>query len=131
MDSRAALFVMRPQEDVLKSRSIWRIISVFVGASAASVLLTLNLQPLTIGLLAGSALIATSATHTSRRYITPTFSTFLVFWLLLYTEPTTTNITFRFNERILDTLIGVSSAYLFGIVIPKLVYRVKQGQPLI
>jgi hypothetical protein len=57
---------------------------VFVGASSASLLLALHLQPLTIGILAGSALIAASATHKSQRYITPTFSTFLVFWLLVH-----------------------------------------------
>ncbi len=125
----AALFVMRPSEDVHKSRSIWRIISVFIGASAASVLLILDLQPLIVGALAGGALITASATHTSRRYITPTFSTFLVFWLLLYNEPTPENITYRFSERILETLIGVGSAYLFGIAIPKLIARLKQGQP--
>jgi hypothetical protein len=107
----------------------WRIISVFIGASSASWLLALHLQPLTIGILAGCALIVASATHKSQRYITPTFSTFLVFWLLWYTEPTTANITFRFDERILETIIDVGSAYLFAIAIPKVVTPVKQGSP--
>ena len=48
---------MRPSQDVHKSRSIWRMISVFVGASTASILLTLNLSPLMIVALAGGALI--------------------------------------------------------------------------
>ncbi len=52
----ASLFVMRPSQDLHKSRSIWRMISVFVGASTASLLLILNLPPLMIGALAGGAL---------------------------------------------------------------------------
>ncbi len=124
----ASLFVMRPSQDVHKSRSIWRMISVFVGASTASILLTLNLSPLMIGALAGGALIAAAATHRSRRYITPTFSTFLTFWLLLYTEPTIANVTYRFNERILETVIGIGIAFLFGIAIPKLITRLRSSK---
>jgi hypothetical protein len=124
----ASLFVMRPSEDVHKSRSIWRMISVFLGASAASLLLTLNLPPFVIGSLAGGALIAAAATHRSRRYITPIFSTFLVFWLLLYTDPTYANIAYRFNERILETLIGIGIAFVFGIAIPKLISRPRSSR---
>ena len=121
----ASLFVMRPSQDVHKSRSIWRMISVFVGASTASLLLPLNLPPLMIGALAGGALIAAVETDRSRRDITPVFSTFLVFWLLLYTEPTFANITYRFNERILETLIGIGIAFVFGIAIPRLISRLR------
>jgi hypothetical protein len=124
----ASLFVMRPSQDVHRSRSIWRMISVFVGASTASLLLTLSLPPLLIGAIAGGALIASAATHRSRRYITPIFSTFLVFWLLLYTDPTIANITYRFNERILETLIGIAIAFVIGIAIPNLISRLKSSR---
>ena len=97
----------------------------FIGAMAASWLLTLSLQPLMIGVLAGGALVITSATHSSRWYITPAFSTFLVFWILLFSEPTLANIEHRFNERVLETSIGVGLAHLIGVMVPKLATRCK------
>jgi Fusaric acid resistance protein-like len=121
----AGLFVMRPSQDIQEFRSKWRIASVFIGAMAASWLLTLSLPPLMIGVLAGGALVITSATHSSRWYITPAFSTFLVFWILLFSEPTLANIEHRFNERVLETLIGVGLAYLIGVMVPKLAIRRK------
>jgi uncharacterized membrane protein YccC len=117
----AALLVMRPKQDVQEFRSKWRIVSVFLGAIVASWLLTLGLPPLILGILAGGALIIIPATHSSRWYITPAFSTFLVFWILLYSAPTAANIEHRFNERVLETVAGVGLAYLIGIVIPKLI----------
>jgi hypothetical protein len=43
---------MRPSQDIQEFRSKWRIASVFIGAMAASWLLTLSLPPLMIGVLA-------------------------------------------------------------------------------
>jgi hypothetical protein len=70
---------MRPDKEVQKLRSVGRAISVFVGAMTASWLLTLNLQPFIIAFLSAGALIIASATHTSRWYITPAFTTFFGF----------------------------------------------------
>ena len=119
----ATLFVMRPDREVQKLRSVGRAVSVFIGAMIASWLLTLNLQPVIVAILSAGALIMASATHTSRWYITPAFSTFLVFWILLYGEPTITNIEYRFNERVFETLLGISIAYVFGIVVPYMASR--------
>lgn len=121
----ATLFVMRPDKEVQKLRSVGRAVSVFVGAMTASWLLTLNLQPFIIAFLSAGALIIASATHTSRWYITPAFTTFLVFWVLLYGDTTTANIEYRFNERVFETLLGISFAYFFGIVIPNLASRLR------
>jgi hypothetical protein len=53
-------------------------------------------------------------------YVTPAFSTFLVFWVLLYGDATRASITHRFDERVLETICGVAIAYLYGLLIPKL-----------
>lgn len=119
----ATLFVMRPDKEVQKLRSVGRAVSVFIGAFIASWLLTLSLQPLLVAILSAGALIIASATHASRWYITPAFTTFLVFWVLLYGDATTASIENRFNERVLGALLGIALAYLFGIVVPILASR--------
>ena len=43
---------------------------------------------------------------------------FLVFLMLLYSDPQTA--TRRFNERVLETLLGVGIAYFYGLALPAL-----------
>ena len=114
---------MRPKIELQKWRTGGRVISVVAGALVASWLLSQNMQPLMIASFCAGAIIAASATHASRWYITPAFTTFLIFFALLYGQPTTVNIEHRFNERVLETLLGVSVAYMFGIVVPNLASR--------
>jgi hypothetical protein len=45
---------------------------------------------------------------------------------VLYGDPTSTNIEYHFDERVLGTLLGVSLAYLFGILIPNIASRLIQ-----
>jgi hypothetical protein len=115
----ATLFVMRPTAQMQEARSIGRIVSVLVGALAASWLLTMNLPPVVIAVVATASIVGAAATRTSRWYVTPAFSTFLVFWILLYGEATTANVEHRIAERVLETVVGVGLAYLFGIGVPK------------
>ena len=61
------------------------------------------------------------ATHRSRWYVTSAFTTFLVFLLLLYSDPRTA--TKRFNERVLETVLGVAIAYFYGLALPALARR--------
>lgn len=116
----ATLLVIRPLEDLQKLRSAGRIISVIGGALLASVLLSFHLSVWVVAIVAASALVLAAALHTSRWYITPAFTTFLVFWVLLYDEATLINIDRRFIERVLETFVGVALAYVFGLLLPKL-----------
>jgi hypothetical protein len=116
----SALLVMRPAADMQKLRSAGRILSVLVGAFAASWLLGHDLSPVAIALVAGGSLIIASVTRASRWYITPAFSTFLVFWSCSTATPqeqasptASTNVSSK-------TISGVTIAYVFGLLIPKL-----------
>ena len=113
----STLLVMRPTDDMMKLRSAGRAISVFIGAVVAAWLLTKDLSPAAI------AIIAAAATNASRWYITPAFTTFLILWCVLYANNTSQNITHRTTERVVDTLLGVGIAYFFGLVVPKLIRR--------
>ena len=56
---------------------------------------------------------------------TPSFTTFLVFLLLLDARPQDAGS--RFDERMLETVLGVGPAYLFGLALPALRARSRTG----
>jgi uncharacterized membrane protein YccC len=68
-----------------------------------------------------AVIAAAGATHRSRWYVTSAFTTFLVFLLLLYSDPHTAGK--RFNERVVETLLGVGIAYFYGLALPALAER--------
>ena len=112
----AVLFVMRPNTDALFARSLGRACSVVVGGVLAAA--CAELQP-GVGWLAALIVVAVaamSATHGSRWYVTPFFSTFLVLTLMLYGDPGDSAM--RFWQRSLETVVGVALALVFGALIP-------------
>ena len=79
----AALLVMRPSEQALRLRSIGRPVSVCVGAVAAIGLVALDVPRWTLGIGVVLVIVAATAMARSRWYVTPAFTTFLVFLLLI------------------------------------------------
>jgi hypothetical protein len=119
----AALLVMRPSAEMQSLRSVGRLVSVVVGAAAAILLLQASPAAWAYSTAVVAALTAASATHRSRWYITSTFTTFLVFLLLLQSD--VHQAASRFTERVAETLLGVAIAYLFGLAIPAMQRRLK------
>ena len=117
----AALLVMRPTAEMQRLRSVGRIVAVAAGALAGIALVRLS-PPAAVYSVAVIATIAGAAgTHRSRWYVTPAFTTFLVFLLLLYAQPESA--ASRFNERLLETMLGVGLAYAYGLALPALMHR--------
>ncbi len=119
----STLLVMRPNWDALKLRSAGRAISVFVGATSSALLLLLDPSYVTIAIVLWLVLVMMAATSESRWYTTPIFTSFLILWALLYGESTRNNVAFHFSERVIDTLIGVSIAFVVGAVVPRILAR--------
>ena len=69
------------------------------------------------------AIAGAGATHESRWYVTPFFSTWVVITMLLYSNPTIAEEQWRFNERVGETVLGVGLAYVFGLLVPDLLAR--------
>lgn len=122
----AALLVMRPAAEMQRLRSVGRIIAVAIGALAAIGLVRLSPAAWVYSVAAIAALAACGATHRSRWYVTPAFTTFLVFLLLLYSRPQ--DAASRFDERLLETVLGVGIAYVFGLALPVLAQRQRLGE---
>src|SRR5262249_55422988 len=112
----AALLVMRPSEEMTQLRSVGRLVAVVIGAAAAAVVANQTARPGVYAVAVVVVLAAASATHTSRWYVTATFATFLALSLLIYGDPQER--VSRFNERVLETALGVGLAYVFGLLIP-------------
>ncbi len=114
----AALLVMRPTAEMQRLRSVGRILAVAIGAVLAVGLVRTDPANGWYALAAIAALAAAAATHRSRWYVTAGFTTFLVFLLLLHSDPGSASS--RFNERLLETALGVGIAYLFGLLVPRI-----------
>jgi len=114
----AALLVMRPATGPLIARSVGRAASVLAGAFLGSLFVQAQPQSIVIAIVTGVVLAAMAATQPSRWYLTPAFTTFVVFMLLLWQHPTDT--IWRFWQRNLETLLGVAIALLFGLAVPLL-----------
>jgi len=114
----AALLVMRPAAEMQRLRSVGRILSVTLGALLAVALVRAGPPAGVYSLVVLAILAGVAGTHGSRWYVTPIFTTFLCFLLLLYSHPQ--DAASRFGERVLETVLGVAIAYLFGLVLPAL-----------
>ena len=117
----AALLVMRPSESTLELRAIGRPVSVLVGAAAAIGLVALATPRWALGTIVVLVVVMATATARSRWYVTPAFTTFLVFLLLLSGDPA--QAAGRFWERLGETVLGVGVACVFGLLLPGLLHR--------
>ncbi len=122
----AALLVMRPTAEMQRLRSVGRILAVAGGALAGVALVRVAPPPAAYSVAVIAAVAGAGGTHRSRWYVTSAFTTFMVFLLLLYSDPQDAES--RFNERLLETLLGVGLAYLFGLGLPALAER-RRGRP--
>lgn len=120
------LLVMRPVRGQLVRRSVGRAGSVLVGALAATGLAVLSPNGVVIGVAIALAVGALCATHESRWYVAPAFTTFLVLTLLVTTS--TVSASDRLLERTAETLLGVAIALFFGAFIPTLLAMRRPGK---
>jgi len=121
----AATLVMRPSADMQRLRSVGRVVSVFIGALVAAGMASLSPDAAWYSLACVLVLAGAAATRGSRWYVTPAFTTFVAISLLVYAHPG--DASYRFGERVGETLGGVAVAYFFGLVVPKLRARRAAG----
>jgi uncharacterized membrane protein YccC len=112
----ACLLVMRPSAEMTRLRAAGRIIAVTTGALAACVVAVAGAPAGVLAVIIVADLTALAATRASRWYVTGGFTTFIVISLLIYGAPGGAQS--RFNERVLETLLGVAVAAIFGVAIP-------------
>jgi hypothetical protein len=114
----SALLVMRPSADMQRLRSIGRVASVVAGALAGIACIEARLSSALFAAAVALAVTAATALATSSWYLTPAFTTFFVFLLLLAGNRSAAS--GRFWERVAETALGVGVAYVCGALIPRL-----------
>lgn len=113
----STLLVMRPSWQLEQLRAIGRASSVAIGALAAAVILTWQLNSPTVAALIAVAVIAACGTRGSKWYILPGFMTFIVFFILLYGKIEDGAIAGRLGERIGEVILGIAIALTAGVII--------------
>jgi uncharacterized membrane protein YccC len=92
-----------------------------LGAALAIVLVVSGAPGWAYAIAVGVVVVLATATAASRWYLTPMFTTFLVFVMLVSDDPGDAR--GRFWERALETGIGVAVAAFFGLFVPALLNR--------
>ena len=113
-----ALLVMRPEADAQRLRTTGRIGSVLIGALVAVALIDWGAPDILIAVTVTVAVVVATATARSRWYLTPAFTTYLVFLLLALGDSGAAED--RFWERFGETLLGAGVAYMLGVTVPAL-----------
>jgi len=117
----AAMLVMRPAADMQGLRSIGRLVSVVAGAIIGIAIARLEPPAAVYSIVILAVVAVLTPTNRSRWYITPAFTTVIVFLLLLQSDAWSG--ASRLGERVSETLLGVGLAYIFGLALPDLMSR--------
>jgi len=105
-------------------RSVGRIVSVVVGAFLAAGMAAAEPAAGWYAVAIAVAVVGAAATRESRWYVTPAFTTFIAISLLLYGHPH--DVAYRFDQRVVETLVGVGIAYCFGLLVPRVQARLRR-----
>ena len=108
----ACLLVMRPNPAMVRLRGAGRAAFVAAGATAAALLTELDPPNAVWAVVIVLDLILLAGTRASRWYVTGGFTTFIVISLTIHADAE--HGADAFAERVLETLIGVTVALLFG-----------------
>ncbi|HEX5859514.1 MAG TPA: FUSC family protein [Microbacterium sp.] len=117
----AALLVSRPDRALLDTRSVGRVLSVFLGATAACVVAALHPPNAVLAAIVLVVVAGAAGTAGSRWYVLPFFTTLLVLSMLMGDE--NESATHWFLERVALTFAGVALAVMAAWLVPRVVGR--------
>lgn len=111
----AALLISRPDHDLLDSRSVGRVVSVLLGATAACAIAAADAPAGVIAVIVVAVIAGAAATAGSRRYVMPFFTTTIVLSMLIGDE--VDSAPHWFVERVVLTLAGAAFALIAAWVV--------------
>jgi hypothetical protein len=122
----AAMFIMRPDADLLTSRAIGRACATVVGVLLAALLFRRGVSELPLAIIAVCAVTAAVAVRTSRWYVSSAGAGLVV--VLMSGVSSTEDFLHAFGDRIVQTLVGAGMAVVLGVLVPKLI-RAHAAEP--
>jgi hypothetical protein len=119
----AAMLVVRPVQDMTGWRGIGRAISTIAGTLLVIVTLTLSLSHVATALVASVIAVVTIGARTSKLYVTPFGTAFLILTIELYGVSSSTSLQEVGRHRIVNNVLGAVIALFYGLLVSWLLER--------
>jgi uncharacterized membrane protein YccC len=125
----AALLVIRPVQDMTGWRGVGRAISTIAGTILVVVVLGLGLNHVGTAIVAALIAVVTIGARTSKLYVTPFGTAFLILTIELYGVTNAANLQEVGRHRIVNNVVGAIIALLYGLVVSWLLERTVFRRP--
>jgi hypothetical protein len=111
----AAMLVIRPVQDMTGWRGVGRAISTIAGTLLVVLALSLSLNHLEIAIVSAVIAVLTIGARTSKLYVTPFGTAFLILTIELYGVTNAANVADVGRHRIINNVLGAVIALIYGL----------------
>ena len=125
----AAMLVIRPVQDMTGWRGVGRAISTIAGTLLVVLVLGLSLDHAQTALVCAVIAVLTIGARTSKLYVTPFGTAFLILTIELYGVTNTANLQEVARHRIVNNVLGALIALFFGLAVSWLLERLVFQRP--
>jgi hypothetical protein len=119
----AALLVIRPVQDMTGWRGVGRAVSTIAGTLLVVIVLGLSLDHLETALVCAAIAVVTIGARTSKLYVTPFGTAFLILTIELYGISDAANLHDVARHRIVNNVVGAVIALAYGLAVSWLLER--------
>jgi hypothetical protein len=124
----AAMLVIRPVQDMTGWRGVGRAVSTIAGTLLVVIVLGLGLNHLETALVCAAIAVATIGARTSKLYVTPFGTAFLILTIELYGLSDVANLHEVARHRIVNNVLGALIALTYGLAVSWLLERAMSRQ---
>lgn len=119
----ATMLIMRPIDGMVRLRGIGRALSTVAGTISAIVLVQADLPQVLLAATLSASVMFVISTRTSRWYIVPFATSFLILTVISYETENLGLIQQTGWNRIADNLLGAAIALFYGYIVPRVLQR--------
>jgi uncharacterized membrane protein YccC len=119
----AAMLVIRPVQDMTGWRGVGRAISTIAGTLLVIIVLKLSLGHVATAVVAALIAVMTIGARTSKLYVTPFGTAFLILTIELYGISSSQSLYDVGRHRIINNVLGALIALLYGLAVSWLLER--------
>jgi uncharacterized membrane protein YccC len=113
----AAMLVIRPAQEMTGWRGIGRAVSTIAGTLLVVIVLSLSLDHVATAIVCAAVAVVTIGARTSKLYVTPFGTAFLILTIELYGVSSRANLQEVARHRIVNNVLGALIALFFGLVV--------------
>ena len=119
----AAMLVIRPVQDMTGWRGVGRAVSTIAGTLLVVIVLGLSLDHVETALVCGAIAVVTIGARTSKLYVTPFGTAFLILTIELYGIGNVSSLHEVARHRIVNNVLGALIALVYGLAVSWLLER--------